>query len=782
MTAPLTGYRVVELGALEAAAYCGKLFSDFGADVLRIEPRDGDPLRAIAPLVDVGGGATDSAFAAWLNTGKRSRIGDHPAEIDALVASADVVIDGGSPAGAAERRQRWRAANPRLTILSLSWFGETGPYADFTGSDAAVRALAGLVKLTGPVDGPPILLNDHQSAIYTGLTAYTAAVAALYGGGGRGFEVSVLESSIVLTEFQLALRYGPPADENRLGVNKFYPTYPLGIFPCREGWLGVTVGHLDQWSAFCDMLDMRHVETDPRFQTRFDRSKHMAEIDAVIADRLTAKTADEWFAIALERRVPLVVVPDMATLLGQEVHRERGAFQSVTIGDANFEGPTLPLHLSDTPPVRAARAPRPGEGGTEPWASRAGDCPDSPGSDGLPLEGLRILDLSMGWAGPLATRQLADLGADIVKVEACGYPDWWRPSDPSDDPPFELSPWFVALNRNKRDAAIDSYKPAGLALVRRLVGEVDAVIENFAPNVMPKLGLDYAALRAINPSVVMQSMPAYTGRWSALRAYGSTLEHGSGLPSVTGPADGPPVLNHLAYGDPIGGLNGAASLLTALLHRKRTGEGQYVVLSQIQAMLPLAARWIIEQSVTGGVVRFGNRHPAMVPHGVFPTADTDGWIAISVADDRRWAALAELIGLDSSDLATLDSRRAAEDTIERRLSDWTRARGGDAAMAELQGRGIAAGVVRAPGDLYADPHLVARGDWQPIERRYSGTQPLFSAPFREDAQPYPVRMASPTLGEHNRDILNGILGLDDTALAQLEADGVIGQRGGGPRG
>jgi crotonobetainyl-CoA:carnitine CoA-transferase CaiB-like acyl-CoA transferase len=774
-TGALSHVRIVELGCLAAGAYCGKLFADFGADVVKIAVVD-DPLRAIPPLVDIGNGQRESAFGAWLNTNKRS-VAPNAADLDALLAGADVLIDSGDPATAVARHAGWRKRHPALSIISLSWFGETGPYRDYRGTDAVIRALAGLVKLTGPVAGPPIMLNDHQASIYTGLTAYSAALAALLSGTPRRFEISVFEASVVLAEFQIALRSGPPVDESRLGTNKFYPTYPLGIFACREGWLGVTVGHLDQWAAFCDMLGLQHVQADPRFQTRFDRSEHMAEIDEQIAEKLTAKTADEWFRIALARRVPLVVVPDMAELLAQPIHRERGAFQTVRIGGATFEGPSLPLHLTASLPARSGTASRPGADAAPDWEPRSLAAPMVAASE-RPLTGIRVLDLSMGWAGPLATRQLSDLGAEIVKVEACAYPDWWRPTEGSEEPPFEHSPWFIALNRNKLDVGIDMYTPQGLALVKRLVAESDVVVENFSAGVMPRLGLTYDALKAINPALIMLSMPSYAGEWSDLRAYGSTLEHGSGLPSVTGPADGPPVLNHLAYGDPIGGLNGCAAVLTALRHRRLTGGGQHILLSQIQAMLPLAAPWIIEQSVTGTVVRYGNRHPQAVPHNIFPTADPDGWIVITATDSDEWHALTTTIGRpDLATLGTVAERRAREDELEAAIAAWSRAQLGAVAMRQLQEAGVPAGVVSAPGDLHADPHLVTRDNWQIADRRWSGKQPYFASPFREEGQPYMFKTPSPTLGEHNWQILHGLLGLGEADIAALEEEGVVGDRG-----
>ena len=247
-----------------------------------------------------------------------------------------------------------------------------------------------------------------------------------------------------------------------------------------------------------------------------------------------------------------------------------------------------------------------------------------------PLEGLRIIDLSMGWAGPVCTRNLADLGADVIKIEACGYPDWWRGVDNRAETVtqrlYEKSSRFNIMNRGKRAITLDLTVPDGVALAKALVKDADAVIENYSAEVLRKFGLDYAELTKVNPSLVMVSMAAFgaSGPWRETRAYGSTLEQGSGLPSVGGRAQDPPMMNHLAYGDAVGGLNACSAMLVALLHRRETGEGQFIDLSQVQCMLPFTAAWAIEQSANGKVTpRAGNRHPSFVPHGVFPSAGTD---------------------------------------------------------------------------------------------------------------------------------------------------------------
>ncbi|MEI6723426.1 MAG: CoA transferase, partial [Betaproteobacteria bacterium] len=751
-------------------------------------PEVGDPARQHAPIV---GPETDrqGGVFAWLNAGKQSLAvnadgGD--VALDALLARTDVVIDSEDPANAAQRHAALRARFPHLTILSLSWFGESGPYAGFSGSDSVCRALAGMVKLTGSVEGPPLMLPDHQAGIHAGLTAFTTALAALYSDArGRRFELSAFESLLVISEVPAALARRDGGVQRRLGLNKFTPTYPLGIYPCKEGWLGVTVGNLGQWKAFCQLFGFDDWLADPSLEIRTERFPRIAEMDARIGERLKEKTAKEWFELTMARRLPIVVVPSMAELLEQPVHRQADAFATIHVGDTGFEGPTTPLRLMSTPPSTLATSPKLGSsnaGWTPAEADQHGPVRPVPlgRPEARPLEGARILDLSMGWAGPLATRQLADLGARTLKIEACAYPDWFRPTVTDEPRPHERSLHFSAMNRGKFGATLDIYTPKGVEQIRALLKTVDAVVENYSADVMPKLGLSYAEVRAINPSIVMMSMPAFSGYgpWRSVRAYGSTLEHASGLPSVTGFADQPPILNHIAYGDPTGGLNGAAALMTALLHRKRTGEGQHIDLSQVRAMMALAAPWIVEQSITGRVERFGNRHPRFVPHGVFQCAGDDQWVVISVTRDESWLSLCATIG--RADLAadpglrTAEGRRSREAELEAAIHLWTAERDAEAVMGALQAAGVSAGVARLPGDLYDDPHLKARGDWQEVERAWSGRQPLLTAPFREEGEPYAIERPAPTLGEHNRLILCDHLGLSDAELEHLLETGVSG--------
>ena len=775
MTRPLSAYRIVELGSLPAGAYAARLFADFGAEVIKVEPPGGDPTRVFPPMID----EKTSGWFAYLNYGKKSVTAD-AVDLDALLSSAQVVIDSG---------RLDRSAHPHLVAVDLSWFGRSGPYRDFKATDAMCRALAGFVQLIGPEEGPPLTLPDYQSAIMGGLAAFIPAMAALLGRQSRTWEVSVHEATVALAEYQ-AIEAWATGPQKRWGFNRFTPTYPMGVYRCKQGWIGITIVTPAQWIAFCDLMGMPELGRDPDHVMGGERLARADALEARFIPRFLDRTAEEWFALGLELRLPFAIVPQMKQVLSWPVFRDRKAIVPIEVGDRTVEAPGSPFHLTATPPNFGGRVPGRGEhnssysspppGGE---ARRGGDSVGFPLSPPLPLagerrndrplEGLRIIDLSMGWAGPVCTRNLADLGADVIKIEACGYPDWWRGVDNRIETVtqrlYEKSHRFNIMNRAKRAITLDLTVPQGVALAKALVKGADAVIENYSAEVLRKFGLDYPELIKVNPSLVMVSMAAFgsTGPWKDTRAYGSTLEQGSGLPGVAGRPDDPPMMNHLAFGDAVGGLNACSSMLIALLHRKQTGQGQFIDLSQVQCMLPFTAAWAIEQSAAGRVTpRAGNRHPLYRPHGVFPSAGADKWVFVAATDDAMWTALAQIIGWTGP--------RTPEDEIECAVAAWTGQRSADKAMEILQRAGVAAAAVRHPIELIDDPHLAARGFWQWIERAHVGRHPQPSPPYRDSGAPVTVTTPAPTLGQHNHEVLGSVLGLSTAEIERLVREGVIG--------
>lgn len=796
----LSHLRVVEIGSSAATSYCARLFSDFGADVQKVEPPAGDPLRHSAPLTPRG----QSAWFAFLSFNKSSIIID-PSEPDAsirlsaLIESCEILVDGREIDAAdcpcidipAIRKRR-----PELIYLEASWFGRDGPYAGFVATDSTVRALAGLIKLIGPVEGPPWHAPDFQTGILAGLWGFIAAVSSelwrRQGGAGRSWSLSTFESSLSLTEYLMCEAFARGDVMRRIGINRFWPSFPVGIYETKDGWLGVTLQTPSQWRAFCDMLSLSRLSGDPALALGEDRLQHMAQIDLHFVPRLKTRTAQDWFAEGLERKIPLVKLPEIADLLQDAEKRARGAIVPVQLGEE--EGLTVGSmqRLTLTPPRRGGKVPAPGEQQT--FANTPKHLTDTGlasvgavDADRPPLHGIRVIDFSMGWAGPLCTRTLADLGADVIKIEAIQYPDWFRDVDrrPAyvNDRRYEKRVRFCILNRNKRGITLDLKQPQGLAVAKRLLAGADVAVNNYSVDVLPRLGLGYDVLRTLNPRLVMISMSAF-GSDSAhrdCRAYGSTLEQGSGLPGVIGNPDGPPVMSHTAFGDPVGGLNGCAAVLLALLHARNTGQGQFIDLAQIECMMPFAAPWITLQSIDGMPPRrYGNRHPEFVPHGCFRCAGEDNWILVAATDVDMWHRLALVIGrpdwVEDGSLRSTEGRRAIEDLIETEIAAWALTRDPDQAMSELQAVKVAAGVARLPIDLLKDQQLQSRAFLQEIERSFVGLHPQPSMPIREDTRPYAIHTAAPTLGQHNREILSKLLGLSDGEIEQLARDGIIGTK------
>jgi crotonobetainyl-CoA:carnitine CoA-transferase CaiB-like acyl-CoA transferase len=766
------GLRVLELGSLASASWCARLFADFGADVLKLEPDGGDPIRATSPLFGEADDRRSAAFA-FLNFGKRLAY-LHDADAAALIRDCDVLVLGAAEAPALPE-------NHDLIVIDASWFGRSGPYRDHAATDATVRALAGLAQLVGPKEGPPMAAPDFQAGYVAGLWAFIAACAGLVArarDGGRRFEASVHEACVTLAEYQVAEAALRGAPQERAGIGRFAPTYPLGVYRARDGWIGATMVTPAQWRGFCDMLGLPELGAAPHFTTGLERLPHADELEAQFAPRLAEKPAAHWFQEGLKRKLPIVVVPKLEDLASSPEFISRGAIASIRDGETTLRAPASPLRLTRTPPTVEAILARKG-GGAPAWAPRE-QAPrfDTPAAakGALPLTGFRILDFTMGWAGPLCARTLADLGADVIKIEACSYPDWWRGVDRRPnvlrEKLYEKTGRFAVMNRNKRGIAVDLTRPEGVRIAKALAARADAVVENYSVEVLPKLGLAPATFRAENPRLVTLSMSAFgaSSPWRDCRAYGSTLEQGSGLPHLLGRPGDPPVMGHPAYGDPVGGLAGMAALMAALLHARRTGEGQHIDLSQVECMMQMVGPWIAAHSADGTTPRrSAGRHPDHAPSGIYPCAGEDAWISIAVTDEAAWTRLAAL-------LARPDLARQATQEVDVALTAWTRARTPDAAMSALQEIGVAAGVARRPLDLLADPHLVARDYWLWSERAYIGRHAQPAAAVREAAAPYPVRSPSPTLGQYNRAVLGELLGLSETEIDELERAGVIGDQ------
>ena len=399
-----------------------------------------------------------------------------------------------------------------------------------------------------------------------------------------------------------------------------------------------------------------------------------------------------------------------------------------------------------------------------------------------PLAGVRVADFTWVWAGPHCTLQLAHLGAEVIRVETGTRPCVTRMLPPFAD--FQMGPnrsgYFNQYNQGKKSLALDLKKPAALEVAKRLCAASDVVVENFAAGVMDRLGLGYEVLRRLRPDIVMIALSGYgaTGPDRDKVSYGPAQVPLSGMSSLTGYRGFPPMHVGISYGDPTGGLHGAVAILAALMHRARTGEGQYVDLSQWETSIAVLGEGILAQTMTGAEPpRDGNRDPQMAPHGVFPAAGEDRWVAIAVEDDAGWERLAAC--MERPDLAgdarfaTLAARQRHEDVLEAIVGAWTSGRTPEEVTAVLQAAGIAAFPAARNRDLAEDPHLQARGYFVALDHPEVGRRLHAGVPWRMTTNDSHVRSAAPCLGADTDQILRDVCGYDDDAIARLRADDVL---------
>ena len=399
-----------------------------------------------------------------------------------------------------------------------------------------------------------------------------------------------------------------------------------------------------------------------------------------------------------------------------------------------------------------------------------------------PLAGIRIADFTWVWAGPHCTLQLAHLGAEVIRVESSTRPCVTRMLPPFAD--FKAGPnrsgYFNQYNQGKRSITLDLKRPDGREIARRLCAASDVVVENFAAGVMDRMGLGYEHLRQASPKLIMISLSGYgaSGPDHDKVSYGPAQVPLSGLSSLTGYRGHPPMHVGVSYGDPTGGLHGAVAVLAALLHRARTGVGQYIDLSQWETSIAVLGDAILAQAFSGRAPqRDGNRVPHMAPHGVFRAAGDDRWIAITVEDDAAWVRLAALMGPPelASDprFVTLEARKANEDALEALVTSWTSGETPEALTPRLQAAGVPAFVAATNADVAGSPHLEASGAFTRFEHPQVGVRQHLGAPWRLSASPAGVKTAAPCIGADTDEVLGTVCGYAADEIARLREAGAL---------
>jgi crotonobetainyl-CoA:carnitine CoA-transferase CaiB-like acyl-CoA transferase len=404
----------------------------------------------------------------------------------------------------------------------------------------------------------------------------------------------------------------------------------------------------------------------------------------------------------------------------------------------------------------------------------------------LPLEGIRVTDATNSWSGPYTTNLLANLGAEVIKVESIQHLDPWRGGGAAlgvQEKFWERSPLWNSVNTDKLSITLDLTRPRGTEIFKRLVKISDIVAENYTPRVMKNFGLDYPVLKEVSPRIIMISLPAHgsTGPWKDYPGYAHSIEQTAGIPQLTGYSDGPPKMTATGFTDAIAGVNGMAAVLIALLYRQRTGKGQYIDLSQVEATTGMIGDAIIDWTMNRRIQpRRGNRHPSMAPHGYYRCKGDDLWVGIAVSSDDEWHRFCQAIGephWTKEDRFTDSlSRWQNQEELDKHIEAWTTQHDHYEVMNTLQRAGVTAGAVLTSAELLTDPHLMERGTFQKVDRAVVGTHPypVPSAPEKFSKSPVTIRRPAPLLGEHNDYVLGGLLGMSKEKIQKLIDDKVIG--------
>ncbi|WP_158017629.1 CaiB/BaiF CoA-transferase family protein [Mycobacterium basiliense] len=782
---PIEQLRVVEISDRIAGSYCAKLLVDAGAQVRKIEPPQGDPLRRYsASCSPPPEGAPAAPLYCYLNAGKQSLTLTPDSErYRAELAAADVLIVTGGRSQAAEvgiEPRQLLAASPRAVVVTISDFGWHGPFADRAASEFTLQAWAGSPGFRGDPAGPPISIGGDVGEYMGGVFAAFGVLAVRHrveqGGAGEHLDLSMLEAMALMqsSEWLHSQLLQVPPVRRTLEVPS--------IEPAKDGYVGITMVTGQQWLDFTAMVECPQLEDIPQLRFQIGRWEYRDLIRESIRPWIAERTVEEIVALGQLFRLPIAALGNGASIGGMDYMVQRGVFID---NPAGFHQPRPPWLMSRCAPASVGVTTRIGADNDTP-AGRGAEPEPFPAPAGLPLEGVRIVDLTAFWAGPAATHLLAAFGADVVKIESIQRPDGIRYSGgmrTDVDDWWEYGWVFHAMNTNKRSVTLDLGSPEGRKLFLSLAAGSDVVIENFSPRVMDHFGLTAAKLLEVNPELVVARMPAFglEGPWRDRVGFAPTMEQIGGLTWVTGLPEDPPVTPRGAC-DPLAGVHAAFAVLAALHFARRTGVGQQVELPMVESVLNTTAIQPIEFEVYAITLdRRGNRGHGGALQNLYRCAgDGDNWIAISVCDDRQWSALVGLMGRPSwcdDGLSTIEGRRERADEIDCWLRNWFAGQPLASVLEALADAGIPAGPVVSPSLVTENPQLRERGFFESLVHPRAGAARYPTPPFARLAGQHEwLRRPPPLLGEHNAEVLRERCGLSDEELARLAATGVIGTR------
>lgn len=812
----LHGITVIELGPGEAIAYCGRLLADAGANVIKVEPPGGDPSRHETPR-GRNQEIERSPLFLHLNTGKRSLVLDiqERGDVDrlrALAQGADVLLESLAPGRLEAIGLTWpalREENPGLVVASVTPYGQTGPYRDYVATDMTVFASGGAMYREGLPNREPMRYAGHVPRTFSGSMAAGLIAAALLRRRrtrlGDWLDLAEMDCwASHPNQISRRLMYAfsgdvEPREDTKLAATAAAAGFGRGTYRALDGYVTFLPLGDRHWPRLVELVGHPELADDPRFATREARRSHRPEWEAIFEAYVGSHTIEEVFTTAQRAGIPSAPLYDAERILSDPHVAARGYLRTIehpeagtlryagTVAQApgDFWGapgpaPRLDEAREDEPAlVSAGRPAGPAAGRPQP----------------LPLAGIRAVEIAEIWAGPFCGAMLADLGAEVIKVEAIqrtargavkplpgapGYPN----GDPADEP-WNRNAAFLAINRNKKDITLDLHTHEGQEILDGLLREADLVFTNLSLDAQESLNLLPERLHRVNPRLVVTLLTGYGlyGPYCYYRSMGMTLDAISGHSVLRGYPDCDlSTITPVHHPDGISAATGLMMSVLGLERREQTGEGIVFDVSQFEATVPHLGEYLLDcQLSQERPPRLGNDHPWMSPHGVFEARDPDTWVAVAVDTDERFRALAQAIGhtdlLARPEFATIEGRRAGRHELNEAVRGWVAQWDRFEAERLLQQAGVpAAAVLRPDIDHLENPYLLERGVLRDDGSNGIGTFRYPAPAWRfSETEPLPFR-PSPRLGEHNVEVIGGLLGFDATALARLEVAQVIGTR------
>ncbi|MEE2885348.1 MAG: CoA transferase [Chloroflexota bacterium] len=794
---------IIEYSQGVAGAMCSKAFGDLGAHVVKIEPPSGDPLRKFGPYPGDQFNIESSGRFLYLNGNKDGVTLDLTNEADhqkfqTLLRAADIFVTD-LPLQEIDRlgidSKSIEKDYPTLVAVYITPFGLTGPYSHYKANDLVVYHMGGLgyetpwFSVTDLDLEFPLRAGGYQTEYMAGWTAALATMIAVFYkntyGLGQTVDISALEcvADHIRSNFAMFSHEISQLPESRLKSH-----FPW-IWNCADGYISTSFSLQHWWDALRSLMGNPDWIEKGGYSDIDVLVSGADDVGPRIAEWMKNHTRNQLFSMLQDHGIPCFPVNSPTEVMNSNHYAKRNFFvqqEHPVAGKILQPGP--PVRMSETPWTLRSHAPLLGQHNENVFSKcepRAGSANSDPvkSKGNKPLKGIRILDFGWILSIPHCTQWLGTMGAEVLRVESQAHPEAGRIGDRASTDGVQgvnrSGPWNNN-NYSKLGMTLNLKEPVAIEIIHELVKKCDVVAENFAPDVMKRLGLDYKSISAVKPDIIYitGSTLGVSGPDYQATGWGpNTLSYG-GLTSLMGYENGEPVQAGGNLPDYMVGTVMAFHLLSAISHHRRTGIGQYIEVSMSELVSTLIPEAFMESAMNQREVkRTGNHVNEMSPHNVYAAEGHDQWIAIAVQDQSEWQAFCTAIGrtewIDDERFSSLDARKRNEIQLDKLINDWTVKHLPVDAMKILQKAGVAAGPVMSTFDLLEDPHFRERGFIVELDHPEVGLREVSGLPAKFSAMDRLGYFPAPTLGQHNDYVFRDVLGMDSDKIETLIRDKII---------